>query len=305
MSRLPPLNALKAFEAAARHLNFRVAADEIGVTQGAVAQQVRNLEGRLGVQLFERQARGLSLTDAGRRYRQPVQRAFEMIAEATEELSPEGSITISTTSSFASKWLVPRLGGFAEQNPDIHITVDASDRLANFQSDGVDIAVRQAAPPFSAGLRAELLSPLDLVPVCSPAVLDGAHPLRQPADLIHHVLLQDAHGFWPLFLQQIFGQASKPKIRTMDFSLTALAIDAAVNGQGVALASRLFVVEERASGRLVCPFDMRLENDLGFYTLAPRKPRQPERVTRVRQWLKQQVEACGPALVSNETTLTS
>ncbi len=292
MSRLPPLNALKAFEASARHLNFRVAAEEIGVTQGAVAQQVRNLERRLGLQLFKREARGLTLTDEGRRYMQPVQHAFEMIAKATQELQPQSAITISVTSSFAAKWLVPRLGGFAEANPDIHIKVDASDRLANFQSDGVDIAVRQASPPFAAGLTAELLSPLDLVAVCSPLLLEGAHPLRQPADLVHHVLLQDSHGFWPLFLEQLFGDTPKPRVRTMDFSLTALAIDAAVNGQGVALASSLFVEEERTAGRLCCPFDARLQSSLGFYTLAPRKPRQPQLVTRVRHWLTEQVQSC-------------
>lgn len=287
MSRLPPLNALKAFEAAGRHLNFRVAAVEIGVTQGAVAQQVRNLERRLGVQLFTREPRGLSLTDEGRRYLQPLACAFEMIAEATEELQPQGSVTISVTSSFAAKWLVPRLGAFAEANPDIPIKVDASDRLANFQSDGVDIAVRQGAPPFAPGLMAELLAPLDLIPVCSPALLAGRHPLRRPEDLVHQVLLQDAHGFWPLFLQQVLGHT--PRIRSMAFSLTALAIDAAANGQGVALASRIFVEEERAAGRLCCPFEAPLESDLGFYSLAPHNPRQAQRVARVRAWLQEQV----------------
>ncbi len=299
MPPLPPLNALKAFEASGRHLNFRLAAEEIGVTQGAVAQQVRGLERRLGVMLFERQPKGLALTEEGRRYFATLRRAFEMMATATAEIQPQGAVvTISVTSSFAAKWLVPRLGRFAEENPDIQVKLEASDRLASFQSDGVDIAVRQGAPPFGPGLTAEPLAPLQLIAVCSPVLLQGAHPLQDPDDLAHHVLLQDSHGFWPLFLDSIFGERPQPRIRSMEFSLTSLALDAAMAGQGVALASRLFVEEELASGRLCQAFAEALDCDFGFYCLATRAPRQPLLVARIRRWLASQV--AGSAAVQGE-----
>ncbi|RWF15024.1 MAG: LysR family transcriptional regulator, partial [Mesorhizobium sp.] len=143
MGRLPSLNALRAFEVATRHLNFRLAAEELRVTQGAVAQQVRGLEAELGLKLFERQPRTLALTEAGRGYVANVRRAFELIAEATEALRPEPQhITISVTPTFASKWLIPRLPDFTAAHADIDLRIVASDRMANFQTDAVDLAVR-------------------------------------------------------------------------------------------------------------------------------------------------------------------
>lgn len=286
MTRLPPLNALKAFEASGRHLNFRLAAEELGVTQGAVAQQVRGLEATLGVKLFERRPRGLALTEAGRSYLAPLRRAFAMIAEATEELRPQQAVlTLSVTPSFATRWLVPRLGDFAAANPDLRVRVDASQRLANFRDDGIDIAVRQGAPPFGPGLVAELLFPLAFYPVCSPSLLTGARPLRGPEDLAHHVLLHDAHGLWPLFLETLFAGREAPKPRAMNFSQTSLALDAAVAGQGIALASDPFIGDELAAGRLCRPFEHAITGDLGFFVVAPRKPRQPETVRRMWDWL--------------------
>ncbi|MEM7224579.1 MAG: transcriptional regulator GcvA [Pseudomonadota bacterium] len=286
MTRLPPLNALKAFEAAGRHLNFRLAAEEMGVTHGAVAQQVRGLEARLGVKLFDRLPRGLRLTDDGRKYLAPLQRAFELIAKATEEVVPRQSVlNISVTPSFATKWLVPRLGDFNRRNPQIDVRVDASQGLANFQSDGVDIAVRQGKPPFGSGLVAEFLLPLAFYPVCSPRLLDGDPPLRSPEDLAHHVLLHDSHGLWPIYLEKVFAGKPHRTARAMNFSQTSLAVDAAVAGQGVALASDPFVIDELAAGRLCRPFDQAITGDLGFYVVAPRKPRKPEGVQRMRDWL--------------------
>ncbi|KUJ76269.1 LysR family transcriptional regulator [Ruegeria marisrubri] len=282
MPSLPPLNALRAFEAAGRHLNFRLAADEIGVTQGAVAQQVRGLEARLGVQLFDRLPRGLRLTEAGRRYHAPLRRAFRLIEEATEELGGRQSLTISVTPSFAAKWLVPRLGDFTAKHPEVGVQVDAGERLANFQSDGIDIAVRQTRPPFGPGLVAEPLFGTEYVPVCSP---DLAAEITQPGDLVRHVLLNDTHGLWPLYLERI-GVSGKPRL--MNFSQTSLAIDAAVAGQGVALANAPLVSSELASGRLVQPLRQSLVEDLGFYIVAPRQPRQPELVALMRDWLKRQ-----------------
>lgn len=286
MSRLPPLNALRAFEAAGRHLNFRLAAEEIGVTQGAVAQQVRGLEARLEVRLFDRRPRGLALTDAGRAYLAPLRRAFAMIEAATAELRPRRPVlTISVPPSFAPKWLVPRLGRFTDRNPDIDVRVDASERLANFQSDGIDIAVRQGRPPFGPGLRADLLFAATHFAVCSPALVAGTAPLHDPADLARHVLLHDAHGLWPLYLDRLFAGSPPPGLRAMNFSQTSLSIEAALAGQGVALACAPLVEADLAAGRLVRPFDMAIEADFGFHIVTPRQPRHPETVRRMRDWL--------------------
>ena len=289
MNRLPPLNALKAFEASGRHLNFRLAADELGVTHGAVAQHVRALEVRVGVKLFERLPRGLALTDDGRKYLAPVRRAFELIAHATEELRPQQAVlNISVTPSFATKWLVPRLGQFTDANPDVDVRVDAKQGLANFQSDGIDIAVRQGVPPFGPGLLSESLFPEEFYAVCSPCLLEGEHALRSPEDLAHHVLLHDSHGLWPLFMEKVFAGKTKPNSRSMNFSQTSLAVDAAIAGQGVALVSDLFVADAVAAGRLCRPFDHTIAGEIGFFVVTPRSPRKPIVVGRMREWLVSQ-----------------
>lgn len=283
---LPSLNGLKAFEAAGRHLNFRLAAEEIGVTQGAVAQQVRGLEQALNAKLFERLPRGLALTEEGRKFLAPVQRAFRLIEDATEEIRPRQAVlTLSVTPSLASKWLVPRLGAFLESHPDLDVRVVAGAGLANFQSDGVDIAVRQGRPPFGPGLSTELLFPFEVYPVCSPALQAGKDPVLEPNDLARQVLLHDAHGLWPLFLEQ-FGVAEPMAMsRALKFSQTSLALDAALAGQGVALASDPLVAEDLAAGRLCRPLEISMKSDMGFYIVAPRSPRNAGHVKRMRDWL--------------------
>ncbi len=267
MAALPPLNALRAFEASARHLNFRLAAAELGVTQGAVAQQVR----------------GLRLTEAGRRFHSPLRRAFRLIEEAVDDLSGQRQVTISVTPSFASKWLVPRLSDFMQKHPDVSVQVDARERLADFQADGVDIAVRQSRAPMGGDLTATPLFSTEFVVVCSPAL--GAH-VSTPKDLMRHILLSDSHGLWPLFLER-GGVDGRP--RTMSFSQTSLAIDAAVSGQGLALANAPLVASELASGQLVQPLSEVLFDDLSFFVVVPTRPRQPELVSLMRDRLLDQV----------------
>lgn len=286
MRDMPPLNSLKAFEASGRHLNFRLAAEELGVTQGAVAQQVRALESLLNIKLFNRLARGLSLTDEGRRYLPPVRRAFDMIAEATENLAPaDAVVTISATPSFATRWLVPRLGAFSEEHPSIRIRLDASQTLSNFQTDGVDIAIRQGKPPFGPGLVADPLFGSEVIVVCHPELAEGPLPIRTPDDLRHHVLLEDAHGWWPLFLEAAMSDSPAPDMKTMNFNQTSLAIDAAIASQGVALTNHALVSQELEDGRLCQPFAHSLTTDEGFYVVAPREPRNPALVAVVRDWL--------------------
>jgi LysR family transcriptional regulator, glycine cleavage system transcriptional activator len=161
--RTPNLNALRMFDAAARHLNFRLAAEELNLTQGAVAQQVRRLEADLGFKFFHRKARGLALTDTGRSYHTSIRRAISIIEDATQKLQPEShQIRLSIMPSLASKWLVPRLTSFTEQHSEINLEIVASEELANFKSDGINLAIRLGHPPFSNELNMEFLAPLEL-----------------------------------------------------------------------------------------------------------------------------------------------
>ncbi len=288
---MPPLNALRAFEAAGRHLNFRRAAEELNVTQGAVAQHVRGLEALFGVKLFHRQARGLSLTDEGRRYLPPVRRAFDMIAEATEGLAPQEKVaTISSTPSFATRWLVPRLGAFAQDHPDIRIRLDASNTLANFQSDGVDIAIRQGTPPFGPGLVSQPLFASELIVVCHPDLATGPDGISTPEDLRHHVLLEDTHGQWPVFLEAALNRAPQPAMKVMNFSLTSLAIDAAIARQGIALTNRAFVHDDLKADRLCQPIPHAITSGEGHHIVSPREPRHPDIVAILCDWLLEQVQ---------------
>jgi len=277
---------LRAFESAGRHLNFRLAAEEIGVTQGAVAQQVRGLEAALKVKLFNRLPRGLALTEEGRKYLAPTQRAFQLIVDATNDLRPQQAVlTISVTPSFATKWLVPRLGQFMDTNPEFDVRVVSSQELANFQSDGIDIAVRQGRPPFGPGLTAELLYPFEFYAVCSPSLQAGEHPIGKPEDIAQHVLLHDSHGLWPVFLEKACSGRPVAISRALKFSQTSLAIDAALAGQGIALASDPMVEDDIAAGRLCRPLEITIKSQVGFYIVAPRAPRNAVYVERMRDWL--------------------
>lgn len=285
-TRLPPLNALRAFEAAGRHLNFRIAAEDLGVSQGAVAQQVRGLEARLDLRLFERRHKTLAFTDAGRAYHEQISRAFALLRSATATLRPApAKVTISVTPSFASRWLIPNLSAFTEAYPDIELLIQATESLSSFRGEGIDLAVRQGRPPFGASLEAELLFRQEIVAVCTPSLLaDGWLPLDADA-LSALVLLHDAHNLWPAFLKEVAGWAGAPPDRGLRFNQTSLSIDAALAGQGVALASRFLVAAELAAGRLVQAFPGTLPGERDFYLLARRSPQRPAAVTAVRQWL--------------------
>ncbi|WP_252089200.1 LysR substrate-binding domain-containing protein [Pseudomonas sp. MWU13-3659] len=287
---LPSLNALRMFEVVARHLNFRLAAEELGLTQAAVAQQIRGLEASLEIRLFERLPRGLGLTDAGLAYSASVRDALAMIDEATRLLKPAPThLTVSVTPTFASKWLIPRLGAFAEDNPQIDLRLLATDRLSHFHTDGVDLAVRQGQLPFGAGLNAELLLEQRIVAVASPQLIaDKGLPDSFEA-LQSFVWLHDAHGFWPQFTATLFPGHAPASARHMRFNQTALAIEAAVNGQGICLASHAFVAADLTAGRLVQVFPQQLRLDKAFYLVWPRKPRQPATLQRVKAWLLEQV----------------
>ena len=284
--RLPPLNALRAFEVSARQFNFRLAAEELGVTQGAVAQQVRALEADLGIRLFDRLPRALALTDQGRSYANRLQRAFEAMTEATLALRPQPlRLTISVTPSFASKWLLPRLPEFTQAHPDIELHIVATQGLSNFKSDGVDIAVRQGRPPFGSDLNADLLFEQEIVAVCSPLLLGKLARAITPKSLGKYPLLDDAHNLWPEYSERVLKRPLSAASKRVGFNQTALAIDAALAGQGVALASRCLVESDLAAGRLVLAFEAVMRSSGSYYVLVPRKSRLPKATAWVHDWL--------------------
>jgi LysR family transcriptional regulator, glycine cleavage system transcriptional activator len=285
-TRLPPLNALRAFEAASRHLNFRVAADELGVTQGAVAQHVRGLEADLGIKLFERLSRSLALTDSGRRYAGQLRRAFEVMTDATAALRPEPArLTVSVTPTFAAKWLIPRLSAFTIDHSDIELRIVASEGLSNFHGDGVDIAVRQGRPPFGPGLIAELLFEQEVIAVGSPALVRDRAGALPPEEIGRFTLLNDGHDLWPEFIERALGMTPPPSSKQVSFNHTSLAIDTAAAGQGLTVASRFLVQEDLKSNRLVQAFAATMRGALDSYVVTLRKPRQPKPTESVRRCL--------------------
>lgn len=288
MRHLPPLNALRAFEAAGRHLTFRAAADELGVTQGAVAQHVRALEARLEVPLFERRHRDLAFTNEGRTYHEAVERAFSALEAATARLQPGGSeVTVSVTPSFAACWLIPNMRSLTDLHPGIELQIMATERVVSFYSETVDLAVRQGRGPFGASLKAELLFENRQIPVASPEVAEVAR--RDPEGA---VLLHESHGRWPDYGTGELGLTRERSQKGPKFSQTALAIDAASSGQGVVLAPRVLVARHLADGRLVQVWPAEYEGARHFYLLARSDIAIRPEVEAVWNWLLSLRESC-------------
>ena len=265
--RKPNLNALRMFDAAARHLNFGLAAKEMNLTQGAVAQQVRRLEADLGFKLFYRKARGLALTEIGRDYHRSIRRALNIIDEATRKLRPTGEqITVSVIPSLASKWFVPRLAAFEKSHPDISIDLLASETITTFHAEGVDVAVRQGFPPFGDGLRFDLLAPLALCAVCSPDYAEEVGPIQGLEDFVTQRLIQDSHGHWDRVLE---AAGLSPRRKVSKFNQAALAMDSATHGRGIALVPRLLLDNELAEGTLVELWRDKETSAVGFYVVYP------------------------------------
>lgn len=284
--RSPPLNALPSFEAAARHLSFSKAADELHVTHGAVSRAVRNLEDHLGVQLMIRATRSVRLTPIGASYAAEIRDVLEHLAAATSAAIGRfsGILSVSTIDSFAARWLMPRLSRFRRAHGDIDVRVATSERLADFVSDGIDIAIRCGGGQYP-GLSAELLIKEDLFPVCSPKLLEGTHPLRATADLARHTLLHDVFSVdWSIWLHSAGIDHVDPH-RGPTFLSSDHAIQAAVQGEGVALGRSALVADDLAAGRLVRPFDLSLPAGFAYYLVYPPRALQRPNVKTFRDWL--------------------
>jgi len=292
--RLPPLNAVRAFEAAARHLSFTRAAEELHVTQAAISHQIKALEERLGLRLFDRRHRALALTPAGQRYLPGVRAAFERLAQATDQLvgaEARGPVTVSMISSFATKWLLPRLSRFRTAHPEIEVRITTSTQLVDFNRDDVDMAIRYGLGRWP-GTEAVRLVSEDIFPVCAPALLKGKPPLRKPEDLAHHTLLHIA-GFpedWQVWLTAA-GLTGIDPARGPQFDMTLLALDAAANGLGVALGRTPLVAHDLASKRLVKPFELEVPLESAYYVVTPAKRTLTPKVVAFRDWLLQEAGA--------------
>lgn len=291
--RLPTLNALKSFEAAARHESFTRAADELCVTQGAVSHQVKALEAELGLRLFHRERQRLVITEAGRSYLEVVRDAFDRLAAGTERLlqrQSAGVLTVSTSPNFAAKWLVHRLGRFAEAHPSVDLRVSASLHHVDFAREDVDVAVRHGDGGWS-GLHVTRLCTEALFPVCSPKLMRGRQALREPAALRHHVLLHlDDRRDWAKWLEAA-GLDGADLARGPVFNQASMAIDAAIDGQGVALARSALAAWDLLAGRLVrLPFGPALAVPYAYWIVCPRATADLPKVTAFRKWLVGEAE---------------
>jgi len=290
MVRLPSLNGLRAFEAAARHLSFTLAAAELNVTQTAISHQIKRLEQELGVKLFLRQNRALALTPQARDYLPGIRAAFNDLRLATDRLLRKDNdrvLTVSTLSSLAAKWLLPRLSAFQEAHPGIDVRITTSTALVDFAKDDVDAAIRYGRGRWP-GLRADWLMADQLFPVCSPALLTGGRPLACPQDLAEHTLLHTSGGYdddWRLWLTAAGLPPDISKLPGLTFDMTFMTVQAAIDGLGVAIGRTSYVETDIAKGRLVVPFKIALPDEWGFYLVSPLASADSPKLTAFRQWL--------------------
>lgn len=293
MSPLPSLDALRVFQAAAATGSFSRAAQQLHVTQGAVSHRIRALEEQLGIPLFDRSSRRVVLTAQGQLLARAVDEGLARIQRGLDEvqaLQASGQLMVSCSPSFAIRWLVPHLPELRAEHPDLDVRISADDRLVQPGFDGIDVCVRYG-PGGTADAEALRLSVERVTPVCSPRLLQGGSPLRQPADLARHVLLHDevlrghpGRVGWARWLEA----AGAPEVsadRGPRFSHAHLAIEAAIAGQGVALARGILVARDLAEGRLVAPFPLAVESGLAYWVLTPRGAAPRPAVAAFRDWI--------------------
>ena len=287
LRRLPPLNALKAFEAAARHESFTRAAEELCVTQGAVSHQVKALEAELGIKLFNRERQRLIITEAGREYLTVLRDSFDRIAVGTERLiqrQSSGVLTVSTSPDFAAKWLVNRLGRFAEAHPGIDLRISATLHHVDFAREDVDLAVRHGDGSWP-GLDVARLSTEQLFAVCSPKLLRGRQRITKPSDVLKFPLLHlDDRKDWAKWLEAA-GVAGAELSHGPVLNRASMVIDAAVDGQGIALARTTLAAWDLINGRLIRPLAETLRLSKTYWIICPKATSTLPKITTFRDWL--------------------
>ena len=301
--RLPPLNALRAFEAAARHLNFSRAADELSVTPGAVSQQIQNLEDYIGVALFKRTPKGLLLTDPAQIALPALREAFDRLSEAASMLTAavDGRrLTVTVAPSFAAKWLVPRLGRFEALHPLVDVWISAGMELTDFNSGEVDLAIRYGTGRYP-GLEVTRLMQETVIAVVSPELMER-QPLIELSDLTDHILLHDGSPVadesctdWTMWLAAR-GVKGVDGSRGPRFNQSSLVIEAAIGGRGVALAKRALAQADLDAGRLIAPFQIATAVDFAYYLVHPKAKGRLPQVKAFTAWLIAEAEAHEAAL---------
>lgn len=285
--RLPPLNGLKVFEAAARHLSFTRAAEELFVTQAAVSHQVKGLEEFLGVKLFRRRNRVLLLTEEGQSYYLDIKDIFSNIHDATERLlarTEKGVITVAVPTTFAVQWLVPRISRFTADHPDIDVRITAVDFDEKFLTEEIDVAVYYGKGRWS-GVESYKLHTEYLTPVCSPNLMQGEHPIHTHADLKHHNLLHDgSRQAWKSWVKT-FSVSGVNVNQGPIFSHSMLVMQAAVLGQGVALAHSVLARPEIEAGRLVKPLAERKVSSSAYYLICDEAQSEQGKIRAFIDWM--------------------
>jgi LysR family transcriptional regulator, glycine cleavage system transcriptional activator len=293
-SHLPPLSALRAFEAAARHMSFTRAADELHVTPAAISHQIHALEEDLGVRLFHRLSRSIELTASAKVLLPGLTEAFAGIQSAVRRLrahNDTGTLTVTASPSFAAKWLVLRLHRFQEQCSEIDVRISATDEVVDLTKGDFDIAIRYGAGNYP-GLDIELLFTNEVFPACSPQLLTTGPPLRTPDDLLLHNLIYDQAierdplaPTWPMWLKAA-GVKDVPAAAGLSFSNMYLALDAAIAGHGVVLAQSTIAAADLAAGRLVRLFTLALPDQFAYYIVAAPGALERPKVRAFRDWLR-------------------
>lgn len=292
-THIPPLNALRTFEAAARHESFNKAAEALHVTPSAVSHQIKTLEDFLGVRLFQRATRKVRLTDAGRAYLPPVREALEQLRAATERVrqrTGKALLNISAAPSFAVGWLMPRLSAFQVEHPEIEVRLTAAVEMVDFANSDIDIAIRHVPHVDDPDLVAHWLMREELVPVASPELVRDT-PLNQPGDLAKVQLIHSLPrmGRWRSWLKAM-GESAVDAEAGPKFDHDAMAVQAAMSGMGVAIVNRSLVEGDLAAGRLIAPFARDLVSDLAFWLVYPKHREGDPHVAAFRDWLLEQVK---------------
>jgi LysR family glycine cleavage system transcriptional activator len=296
--RLPGLNALRAFEAASRHLSFTKAAEELHVTQAAISHQIKSLEDQLALKLFTRANRALALTAAGAAYAADVRDAFDRLALATERVVPrkDANILTVTVSPTAAGWLVPRLNRFLAAHRELQVRLNVTGRRVDLLQEDVDLAIRVRSGDWT-GLHATRLVEVSLILVSSPRLLTGSKPMRTPADLVHFKLLREPDVSWPAWLRAN-GVLDTSSTHCLLIDEHGTLIEAAVAGQGIALARDFLVADKLAAGTLVRPFDLRPPPDVAnfdYYLVCRARDAEQPKIVAFRDWaLAEAAETSAP-----------
>lgn len=292
LSRLPPLGSLRAFEAAARHLSFTKAAQELGVTQAAISHQVKTLEDALGAKLFRRLTRALALTDTGGTLAPELTESFERMGRAVaraQEREARGTLRVTLLYTFALSFLVPRLGRFSTRHPEIALKLETSSRIVDFDREPFDAAIRYGPGPYP-NLSAELLFEDELTPLCSPQV---ARKIKKPADVLAHKLPDD-HNYWDdwaIWLKAAGLDPETPRQNSPVFDSTRLAVEAAMEGQGLALGAPFLFENEIKSGRLVAPLKLIVPAGKSYWLVCRKRDADRPTIVAFRQWLLDETRA--------------